>query len=59
MANGATAQTLMPVPHRVAVRTAKVTSRRWPATMLAQSRMASEKGRTTNVDTSSMGVTIT
>ena len=37
--------------------TAKVTSRMWPASMLAKSRTASEKGRTMNVEMNSIGVT--
>ena len=47
-----------PAAHIVADKTAKVTSNKCPATMLAQSRTASEKGRTTNVDTNSIGVTM-
>src|SRR5215207_11645646 len=42
---------------RASVRMAKVTSRRWPASMLAKSRMARENGRTMNVETNSMGAT--
>ena len=38
----------------VSVSTAKVTSSRWPASMLAKSRTASEKGRTRKVDRNSM-----
>ena len=37
--------------------TLKVTSRMWPASMLAKSRTASEKGRTMKVEMNSIGVT--
>src|SRR5258706_7733099 len=40
-----------------ALRTANVTRIRWPASMLAKSRTASEKGRTMNVETNSMIIT--
>src|SRR5689334_19828685 len=40
--------------HSAALNTAKVTRIRWPASMLAKSRTASEKGRTMNVETISM-----
>ena len=39
------------------VSTAKLTSRRWPASMLAKSRTAMDSGRTKNTETNSMGVT--
>src|SRR6478609_1654970 len=41
----------------VMVSTEKVTRRMWPASMLAKRRTASEKGRTRNVDTNSIGTT--
>ncbi len=43
--------------HRLMVMTAKATNKMWPARRFAKSRTASEKGRTRNVETSSMGVT--
>src|SRR3981081_2976411 len=43
--------------HSAAVRTANVTSKRWPANMLAKSRTAREKGRTKKVETNSMSAT--
>src|SRR3954447_7526937 len=47
----------VPAVMRASVRMAKVTRRRWPASMLAKSRMARENGRTMNVETNSMGAT--
>ena len=44
---------------RASVSRAKVTSSRWPASMLAKSRTASENGRTRKVDRNSIGVTRT
>ena len=41
----------------VAVITAKLTSSRWPANMLAKSRTDNDSGRTKSVDTNSIGVT--
>src|SRR6478672_13401949 len=43
--------------HSAALSTANVTRMRWPASMLAKSRTASEKGRTMNVETNSMTMT--
>ncbi len=57
IAKGAAAPTY-PLFHRVWVRIANVTNRRCPATIFAHNRIAKEKGLTTNVDTSSIGVTI-
>ncbi len=58
MANGRgriTAMTLL--VKRAAQSTAKVTSSRWPASMLANSRTARVNGRTRSVDRNSMGTT--
>ena len=43
--------------HSAMQSTAKVTSRMWPASMLAKRRTASEKGRTRKVEMNSIGVT--
>jgi len=48
---------LTPLTHSAAEITAKVTSTKWPASMLAKRRTASDSGRTMIVDTNSIGVT--
>jgi hypothetical protein len=50
-------ETKMFLAHKFSHSTANVTNKRWPASMLAKSLTASEKGRTKNVETNSITAT--